>query len=333
MPFQITPNSYKNSGKINLGYVPLVDASPLIIAKELGFFEKEGLQVDLNRQLGWGSLRDSLIYTNNLDGAHAHAGMALGLSYGLNSQEKHFVTGYVLNCHGNGITLSSKLLNDSVSKYDQIERKSIRKKLMLGFVHPFSTHHYFLRVLLKKIGLKLGIDAEFCLLPPEQMPESLKHGHIDGFCVGEPWNSVAISEGTGRCIATSEDLCKGHPEKVLLVSHKFSVDRHDEHLALIRAVNSACKFIQSRVGRTHVIDILSRKEYLDIPKYTLEESLFGAMKNVHCFYGENINRPDANKANLILSQIRDCDIRCKEKSLPSISEIFRDDLYDLALTG
>ena len=339
-------NSARQNAPIRLGYVPLIDVAPLIVAKEFGLFAERGLSVELVREPGWATVRDKLVLGRELDGAHALAGLAFATSYGIQCVPQLCVTGFVLNRHGNGVTFSRDLWEDGVRQISDLRAGQTGlggRKLRLGIVHPVSSHHYLLRSLFGRQGLALADEAEVIVLPPELMSTSLERSVIDGFCAGEPWNSAAIASGAGFCLATSEELCESHPEKVLLVRGEFAEQRHDEHLLLIAALHEACEICDEPDQRADIARLLSSEQYLDLPLEVVENSLcgefhrgfdqFSPTDSLHVFSGESINRPSVELANLVLSQLRGCgQLPTKSRGdRPSPEEIFRDDLYAEAL--
>src|SRR5438552_12946031 len=218
---------------LQVGFVPLTDCAPLVMASERGLFRKYGLRVALSRELGWATIRDKVIH-GELDAAHALAAMPVAATLGLGSIRCDCLTALVLNLHGNAITLSEELwrrgVRDGATLRAQILATRGANTLTFGIVYPFSSHHYLLRRWLESFGIRPNRDVRIVVVPPPQMVTNLKAGHLDGFCVGEPWNSVAVQSRAGWCIATSAELEPGHPEKVLMVRNDFAEKCAHEHL-------------------------------------------------------------------------------------------------------
>ena len=97
-------------------------------------------------------------------------------------------------------------------------------------------HGYELRYWLSTAGIDPNVDVKLVVIPPEQMVTSLKNGLIDGYCVGEPWNSAAIDADLGRTLITSSEIWSGAPEKVLAVRREWSAQNEDLHIAMIKAM-------------------------------------------------------------------------------------------------
>jgi len=328
-----------------LGFVPLIDCAPLVIAHEFGFFAKYDLSVELRRQAGWASIRDKILY-GELDAAHALAPLPFAATLGDGSIARECVTGLVLNLHGNAITLSQELRQrgvcDARTLRQEIERNRGRRSFTFGVVFHWSSHNFLLRQWLESGGIDPDKDVSIVVVPPPSMFAALKAGNLDGYCVGEPWNSMAIESGDGWCAATSAQLAPGHPEKVLMVRRDFTETHHSEYLRLLAALLEACAFCDQPENREHLIAILTRPDYLNAPAGILRRSLAGSfdfggdrvevVPGFHCFGDESANEPSVNKARWILENllrlgaIQD---RTAIRTLASGS-VFRTDLFEEA---
>ncbi len=260
--------------KVNLdiGFVPLTDCVPLAIAKEKGLFEKYGLeQVTLSREPTWKAIADG-ITTGRLDAAQMIAGMPLGLTLGMNGKPPvPVVTGLVMSRNGNAITLSKRFYHNGVRTLDDLKEAIARtpdKVPTLAAVHPASMHNLMLRHWLASGGIDPDKDVNIVMIPPPQMATALKSGTIDGYCVGEPWNSRAVQDGTGFVIATDLDIWSGHLEKVLGVREDWAARYPNTHLALVKALLEACEYCDDRRNREELVEILARPDYVGVdPAY------------------------------------------------------------------
>ena len=260
--------------KVNLdiGFVPLTDCAPLAIAKEKGLFEKYGLeQVTLSREPTWKAIADG-ITNGRLDAAQMIAGMPLGLTLGMNGKPPvPVVTGLVMSRNGNAITLSKRFYHNGVRTLDDLKGAIARtpdKVPTLAAVHPASMHNLMLRHWLASGGIDPDKDVNIVMIPPPQMAIALKSGTIDGYCVGEPWNSRAVQEGTGFVIATDLDIWSGHLEKVLGVREDWAARYPNTHLALVKALLEACEYCDDRRNREELVEILARPDYVGVdPAY------------------------------------------------------------------
>lgn len=331
---------------MRLGYVPLCDATPLIMAQELGLFAKRGLHVVLSREVGWATVRDKIIY-RELDAAHAPAGMVIAASLGLGSIPVLCLTALILNLQGNAITFSEKLwrsgVRDGVSLARHVRASATGRPVTLGIVSPFSSHHFLLSSWLRQYGIDPARDVRIVVVPPAQTFFNLKAGYVDGYCVGEPWNSLAVFTREGWCAATSVDLAPLHPEKVLMVRQDFAQERGGEHLALVSALYEACRFCDRPEHRERIVETLAQPHYLDTSIAALRMSMAGTfdfghgrvekMAGFHRFHREGTNAPTAERARWVLDQMRACHLLPDPDAVsPSVaSEAFRHDLFNAAI--
>lgn len=264
--------------QIHLGFIALSDAAPIVVAQEFGWFARRGLDVTLHREVGWATLRDKVIY-GDLDVAHGLAGMLIATQLGLGCPATDVMTACVLSENGNAITLSRALweggAHDAASLRAEVRRRHGERKLTFGVVFPWSSHHLMLREWLRAGGLEPERDVRVVVVPPAQMFRNLAAGTIDGFCAGEPWNSLCVSEGAGVVAACSVSQDLGHMEKVLLASSRFASVRRDEHIALVAAMVEACAWCDEAQNRQALLPLLARPEYLNVPEVVLAPALVG----------------------------------------------------------
>ncbi len=250
---------------LTLGFMPLMDCAPLVVAKELGFFAKYGLEaVTLHREESWQDLAAGVI-DGRLDGAQMLAAMPMAMTLGLNGQPPQpLMTSLVLSRNGNAITFSRQLWEQGVKTAADLraylDRTGDRPRF--GIVHPASMHNLLLRYWLAAANIDPDQDVELLVIPPPQMVYHLKAGHISGFCVGQPWNSHAVREGIGVVVATDLDIWPGHPEKVLGVRQDWAQTRPDQHLALVKALIEACEYCDTIQHRAEIAQLLCRPEYV-----------------------------------------------------------------------
>jgi ABC-type nitrate/sulfonate/bicarbonate transport system substrate-binding protein len=288
---------------LRLGFVPLLDASPLIVADARGYFEDEGIRVVLDRQIGWGNVRDKLVY-GQLDASHALVGMPPSSLLGRDRFSEPLVALMGLGSGGSAISLSRSLLDAGVTTAADLARHLGSRPAqapVLGHVFGCSTHHYLLREWLAAGGMDPDRDVQLAVLPPPQMARQLEQGCVDGCCVGEPWNSTIETAGIGQVVAATTDLVPGHPEKVLAVTRRW-LDRHTGAAeALVRAVLRACAFCESPEGRAQLPQILSRADYLDTPVAVLERSVSRRTPRWSCAPQHTF--PNSNHVSWFLGQM------------------------------
>ncbi len=320
---------------LRVGYVPLLDAAPLIAAVELGFCQRHGLSVRLLRQPGWANVRDNVIF-GELDAAHAPAGLLLAINAGLASVPAQCVTGFIFNVQGNAITLSRRLYDEGIRDLADLAQHTKHRRdgtmLTLGVVSRFSTHAHLLRHWLRQGGIHPEKDARIVVLPPSQMARCLAAGHIDGFCVGEPWNMVSIDEGEGWLAAHGASLAPEHPEKVLMVRSGFAQQHEAEHLALIASLIEASAWCANTGNRSDLARLIQKHAFPNLSPKLIAQSL--ASSDAPIFHGAGLHRPAPAKASWLIGEMhRHGLLGAAAVADASIAEAFRSDCYDRALSN
>jgi ABC-type nitrate/sulfonate/bicarbonate transport system substrate-binding protein len=329
---------------VRLGFVPLTDCAPLVMAQELGLFRHHGLSVHLSRELGWTTIRDKILF-GELDAAHAVAGLPFAATLGLGCAPCDCVTGLVLNLHGNAITLSNELSrlagNGAGLRAFAAEQRG-QRTLTFGIVSRYSSHHHLMRQWLAAAGLNPDTDVHLVVVPPPQMAVNLQAGHLDGFCAGEPWNSVAVEQGAGCIAATSAELDPGHPEKVLMVRRDFAEKRGAEHEALIAALIEACEYCADPAHHERVAATLAQRPFVGVSPSALRAGLAGTfpggpatarrVSDFLVFRDLHANEPSGDKAARVLQHLRACGL-ARDGALfsPALAQkVFRSDIYERA---
>ncbi|WP_237062524.1 MULTISPECIES: CmpA/NrtA family ABC transporter substrate-binding protein [Microbulbifer] len=337
---------------IKLLYLRLTDSAPLVVAQEEGFFARFGLTVELQRETSWATLRDRLI-SGVADGAAMLAPMPLTLSQALPQCEEQLLTGLILSCNGNAITLSQNLFESlglgngggdssttgaALRDYLHAQPASA-PPLKLATVYPHSSHTLQLRHWLRLAGIDPDRDLQLHILPPEQMVTALQRGDIDGYCVGEPWNTIAAQRGLGVIVAACNALLPAMPEKVLAVTAGWHTRHPQTHLALRAALLQACTWLGDRAQRRDAVALLAQQHYLDLDADSLAPSL---NDQLHCQHGQP---PAANPGwHLFAHTDSDCGRPTREKATqllelcgkfspvsPQAAGAFREELYQQVL--
>lgn len=326
---------------IRIGFVPLSDAAPLVVAKEWGLFANRGLDVRLSRELGWASIRDKLVH-GELDGAHALSTLPVALAHGFGCIRTDVVAGLILNLHGNAITLSNELWRAGVR--DQGTLRSFlaanrnRRTLTLGTVAANSTHSYLLRSWFQRAGATFDQDVRLVVVPPAQASANLAAGHLDGFCAGEPWNSHAVAGGHAWIAATSADLVPYHPEKVLMVRGDFDSTRRQEHLHLLAALLEACALCDQTENHDAVARLLAGPRYLNLPPEVVRRGFSGRVDagqgrtlggDLLIFHRDDANAPTPDKLGWIARHLLE-GVTPKPFTPAQLGQIFRLDLFTAA---
>ena len=330
--------------EIQLGYVPLIDCAPIIVARETGLFEKHKLSVKTTQQPGWATVREKLVH-GELDASQCLGPLALAIHHGIGTTPREMIVPLVLSANGNGITLSNNIPNEVFSEkgsfLEFLEQNYTKDNLLnLAAVHPCSSHHSLLLLWLKKNRMANHPLINVISLPPETMLRSLANGHIDGFCVGEPWNSVAIQSEIGWCASNSVELSNGHPEKVLAATGAFAQSQPEALQALTLALLEACKFCQEKKNHPEILTYLAKEPGMDILGDPLNYSLTGrlpspnrqaarAYPDFHIFYNREVNAPTSRISSWLRDGVRLSGLLQKEQQLPK-DNIFRMDIFEEA---
>lgn len=341
---------------LTIGFVPLTDSAPLVVAKALGFFEDENLHVTLQKQNSWATLRDKL-HAGILDAAQMLAPMPLASSLGLGCHPCKIVTPFVLSLNGNAITISNALYKEilSLNQLSNIElpldsgylasviklRKAQGKeKLKFANVFPYSCHHYQLLDWLRRGGISES-DVQILTVPPINMVSFLESGEIDGFCVGGPWNAKAVRSGIALTALTSYDIWENIPEKVLGVSEEF-LEKHPQTVqAICKALHRACCWLETTPNRFEAARLLTQAQFLDAPLDVIAPSLIGSclthqslaprkVEQYNQFYapGLQVNKPLVSSGRWLLDKMREAD-QVADHLLDQfkVEQVFREDIY------
>ena len=343
--------------ELALGFVPLTDCAPLVVAKERGLFRKYGLDVELSRESSWANVRDK-VSTGMLDGAQMLAAMPIASALdGRHSQP--MVTAMSLDLNGNAITVSKELygrmLATGVDGIDTatgsaralravIEQDKVagRPKLTFAVVFPQSSHNYLLRYWMADAGIDPDNDVRLTVVPPPQVGHYLRAGMIVGCCVGEPWNTYAVSEGLGRTLVTSYDIWNNHPEKVFAVTRNWAQANPNTHEAVITALLEACQWLDDPANRREACELLSHGRYVNAPVDVLEKSLTGTLQfssdespraapDYNIFHRHAANFPWRSHAVWFLSQMQRWR-QVEEVARPTViaESVYRPEVYRAA---
>lgn len=281
--------------QIHAGFMPLLDAAILVAAREKGFAREQGIDLVLMRETSWANIRDRMAI-GHFEVAHMLAPMPIAAGLGLSPMPLDIMTPMALGLGGNAVTVSRPLGADmhgraELSRLDAaiagralravVTDRATRDKpaLIFAVVHPHSGHNYDLRYWMAASGIDPDRDIEIVVLPPMVMPDALAAGQIDGYCVGAPWNSVAVSRGTGIIVTAKSRIWRSSPEKVLGVSQAFAKTNPDELAALIRAIYLAAQWCGEAGNHAELAQILSRDAYVGVPGDMLLPALQGQFES------------------------------------------------------
>lgn len=274
--------------EVRIGFIPLVDCAVIVAAHERGFAERHGLRLVLSREPSWAAIRDKVAF-GVLDAAHMLAPMPIAMTLGLGGQPSVPMLAPVgLGHGGNAITVSAALHRamldadaDAMAGPPAWSARALaavaarrrdrgQPRLRLASVYPFSCHDYELRLWLAAGGVAPD-EVDLLVIPPPRMVENLSSGLVDGFCVGEPWNSLAQAEGIGAVVATKDDVAPAAPEKVLGLTRTWA-EAHPAPLArLTSALAEAATW--AAANRAELADLLAGETYVGIPADILARAL------------------------------------------------------------
>lgn len=341
---------------LDIGFMPLTDCAPVVIAKEMGFFERWGLNVTLHKQNSWAALRDKL-HIGSLDAAQMLAPMPLASTLGIGSVKANVITPFVLSRNGNAITLSNQLYHNILEQYQVSllslplsssmlkktieQRREQNSKLRFATVFPHSCHYYQLLTWFERCDISLD-DVEIIILPPSNMVPALNAGDIDGFCVGGPWNAKAVREGVGLTCATSSDIWPDSPEKVLGLLADWQIKYPETTMALVAALQEACCWLENIPNRFEAARILATSQYLDTNIDVIAPSLLGSCLVYHdkaprivpsynqftAIGKKSSNSPDIAYGEYLLEHMISANhINEQQARELFVGSVFRDDIY------
>ena len=283
------------------GYIPLLDSAVLVAAARMGFAEREGVSLKLVRETSWANIRDR-IAVGHFDVAHMLAPMPIAASLNLTSLAVPMIAPMLLGLGGNAITVSADLWGDmahagadpagdpastgkALAQVIAMRRGGRQRLLRFGVVHPFSGHAYELRYWLAAAGIDPDKDVEISVLAPPVMADALAEHQIDGYCVGEPWNTAAVAAGTGRIATYKQAIWPDSPEKVLGVTRKWADSNPETLSALLRALSAAADWCSERENAEVLAGILCEPEFLGCPVEICLPALTGQMQ-----FGQSTSR-------------------------------------------
>lgn len=348
-----------SSSSLRIGFIPLVDATALIVAVDKGFTKAEGLDVELVREVSWSNVRDRL-NIGQFDAAHLLAPVAIASSLGLGHVRVPIITPFNLGLNGNAITVTNALhaaisgaaegdLADPRVTAQALARVVAQRKregkepLTFGMTFPYSTHNYQLRFWMASGGVDPDEDIRLVVLPPPFMVESIASGQVDAFCVGAPWNSVAVDLGIAHILHFVSEILERAAEKVLAVRVAWAERNTEQFAALVRAHGRAADFVEDEVNREEVCRILSASNRIAVAPEVIRRTLDGKLKvspdgatrgsDRYLMIGRRgAARPDPVQAAWLYAQmVRWGQAPLSDELLAEAMAVFRPDIFDAAL--
>ncbi|MHB2169292.1 CmpA/NrtA family ABC transporter substrate-binding protein [Alsobacter sp. R-9] len=341
---------------IRIGFIPLVDAALPIVAARLGFAEEQGLALDLVREVSWANVRDRLLL-GHLDAAHLLAPAAIASSLGAGHVRVPLVAPAALCLDGNAITVSSRLYAEIMDHLDGpptprataqalaavVARRAAggEAPLTLAHVFPFSTHHYQLRHWLALGGIRPDDDVRLVVLPPPYMAGGLESGHIDGFCVGAPWSSLAVRSAGAVLLHAGPEVTPDVPEKVLAFRAAWDAEHPDLVERLVRAIHDAARWCAVSANRDALAQLLSAPGHVGVDAATIGEILSGDLlvqapdrrwNGPAIRLGPEVVRPRRSHATWLFDRMVEAGQTSDGPAGRAVAEaVYRPDRYDAAM--
>lgn len=333
--------------RLKVGFIPIIDCAPVIVADQLGSYERQGLEVEIRREVSWANVRDKLAL-GALDAAHILAPLPLAVTLGIDSVRAPMLAVMTLQVNGNALTLSQALWQEMEEAAPDLigaghaplvaralaavvakRAAAGAPRIVLASVFPYSVQNYMVRHWLSSGGLDPDRDVRLTVVPPPHTVSHLSAGAIDGYCVGEPWNQRAVSLGIGRIAMTGPDVWRGMPEKVLGVTEAWAERNPATLKALIKALIEACVWLDEPANRAEAARLLSSPRYLNMPAEIIARTL--DMPDFHVFHRGAANFPWRSHADWFLAQMVRWGQAAPGFNIQAISDrVYRTDLYRAA---
>jgi NitT/TauT family transport system ATP-binding protein len=344
---------------IRAGFIPLVDASVLIAAAEFGFAAREGLTLDLVRDVSWANVRDRLAF-RQFDIAHMLSPMPVASMLGLGSNPSPTITPFSLGRGGNAITLSTRLFQrmretGAAEGSDALGHARLLARVLatmreageamptFGVTYPFSSHNYEFRYWLAAGGIDPDRDVKLVVVPPPLTSDALAAGAIDGFCVGAPWNMVASERGVGRIVAAKQDIWPSAPEKVIGMRPEWAAHHPETVFRLLVALDAAARWCDRFENHDALAAVLAEPRYLAAPVAIIRRVLSGEFSldhqgerriipNYFTFHAGFANYPRPSQALWTYSQmLRWGQVAWSPELARQAMSAYRPDIYRAAL--
>lgn len=332
---------------ISAGFIPLVDAAPLIIAKEMGFAEEEGLKLDLRSAPSWSTLRDMLAF-GQIQAAQMLSPVPIASSMGLMSGIPPLSAVMVMSVNGTVFGVSpkmSELLHAQGFGFDFTDAAAagqalaqLPRPLRIGVPFALSMHYELIAFWLSSCDLIEGEDFTISAVPPPLMAQAVRNGDLDAYCVGEPWGSVTVDTVGGALLLPGSAIWSAAPEKVLALRQDWAEENPEAVARLMRAVWRACDWLGDESRRMMASELLSAKGYLDVGPDLIDRSFTGRLTinesgdtrqidNFVRFHGSDSPFPWKSQAAWIGERISNRLGLNKEAAMTAAQEAFRSDWY------
>lgn len=251
---------------LNVGFIPITCATPIIMADPMGFYERQGLKVNVVKTAGWAVVRDKTL-NGEYDAAHMLSPMPIAITMGAGANAVPYTMPAVENINGQAITLAVK----HKDKRDPKDWKGFK------FAVPFeySMHNYLLRYYLAEAGLDPDRDVQIRVVPPPEMVANLRADNLDGFLAPDPVNQRAVYDGVGFIHLLSKEIWDGHPCCAFAASKAFVEGSPNTYAALLRAIIEATAYATKAENRKEIAAAIAPANYLNQPVTVVEQVLTG----------------------------------------------------------
>ncbi len=267
--------------EVRIGFIPLTDCASVVMASVMKFDEKYGIKIIPTKEASWAGVRDKLV-NGELDMAHVLYGLIYGVHLGVGGPKKDMAVLMNLNHNGQALTLSKKLAEKGAVDVASLAKVMASDKRDYTFAQTFptGTHAMWLYYWLASGGINPMKDAKVITVPPPQMVANMRVGNMDGFCVGEPWNHRAIIDGIGVTAATTQDVWKDHPEKVLGTTGDFVKKYPNTARAVVMAVLEAGRWIDAGLqNKNKMAETIADKSYVNTSVDAINQRILGRYQN------------------------------------------------------
>ncbi|MBS7778982.1 CmpA/NrtA family ABC transporter substrate-binding protein [Acidovorax sp. CCYZU-2555] len=263
--------------EVRIGFIPLTDCASVVMASVLGIDKKYGIKIIPTKEASWAGVRDKLV-NGELDCAHVLYGLVYGVHLGIGGPKKDMAVLMNLNNNGQAITLAKKLADKGAVNGAGLAKLMASEKREYTFAQTFptGTHAMWLYYWLAANGINPMKDAKVITVPPPQMVANMRVGNMDGFCVGEPWNHRAIMDGIGVTAATTQEIWKDHPEKVLGTTAEFADKYPNTARAVTAAILEAGRWIDaSLANKNQMAETIAAKSYVNTSVDAINQRILG----------------------------------------------------------
>ena len=267
--------------EVKIGFIPLTDCASVVMASVLGIDKKYGVKIIPSKEASWAGVRDKLV-NGELDFAHVLYGLVYGVHLGIGGPKKDMAVLMTLNNNGQGLTLAKKLADKGAGNLEGLVAlmKKEPREYTFAQTFPTGTHAMWLYYWLASAGVNPFKDVKSIVVPPPQMVANMRVGNMDGFSVGEPWNHRAIIDGIGVSAATSQDVWRDHPEKVLGTTGEFVKKYPNTARAVTAAILEASQWIDASLSnKNKMAETVADKAYVNTSVDAINQRILGRYQN------------------------------------------------------